>query len=69
MSSRERLASPLALWFPGLTAACVDETIQMFVTGRNSSLLDVWIDAAGVAVGIGLLLAGYHLFRRKREKG
>lgn len=31
----------------GLMTACVDETIQIFSPGRNSSLRDVWIDMSG----------------------
>lgn len=51
----------------GLTAACVDETIQIFSAGRSSSLVDVWIDTAGVMAGIGLLLLG-HTFIQHRER-
>lgn len=39
---------------PGLLAADIDETIQLFRPDRGSSLLDVWIDAAGVCTGIGV---------------
>lgn len=38
--------------FFGLLTAVVDETIQIFSQGRSSSLVDVWIDTAGVCVGI-----------------
>ena len=31
----------------GLLAACTDETIQIFVDGRGSSLMDVWVDTFG----------------------
>jgi VanZ family protein len=34
-----------------LVAALVDETIQVF-SGRGPSVLDVWIDAAGAAIGL-----------------
>lgn len=50
--------------FCGMAAACVDETIQVFVPGRGPSLIDVWIDTAGVTVGIALLLIGHHYIRR-----
>ena len=43
----------------GIFTACVDETIQSFSPGRNPSLMDVGIDTAGAAVGIGLLFLGY----------
>lgn len=34
-----------------LTAVC-DETIQLFVEGRTSSVRDVWIDFAGALIGV-----------------
>ena len=36
----------------GLLTACLDETIQIFAVARGSSLIDVWIDAAGCCTGI-----------------
>ena len=48
----------------GLLAACTDETIQIFVDGRGSSLLDVWVDTFGVLTGITVLLLGHHLKRK-----
>lgn len=44
----------------GLAAACIDETIQLFVSGRASSLLDVWLDTAGFSTGLGLMAVGYN---------
>ena len=44
----------------GLLAACVDETIQVYTPDRGPSLIDVWIDTAGVAAGITFLLIGYN---------
>lgn len=44
----------------GLVIANVDETIQLYVSGRSSSVTDVWIDFGGVCAGVGaafLLLA------------
>lgn len=52
----------------GMTAACVDETIQTMIPERGPSVLDVWIDTAGAAVGIGLLLLGHHLIRKRTKK-
>ncbi|MCC8099290.1 MAG: VanZ family protein [Clostridiales bacterium] len=40
----------------GLCVANLDETIQLYVSGRNSSVIDVWIDFSGVCGG---LLAGF----------
>ena len=52
----------------GTLAACVDETIQRFVPGRESSLIDVWIDIGGVCTGILLLHLGYCCIRRRKER-
>ena len=38
--------------FLGLGTAVTDETIQLFVDGRGSSVKDVWIDFAGFLVGL-----------------
>lgn len=51
----------------GAGAACLDETIQLFVPGRYGCLRDVCIDTAGVITGILLLTAGYSL--RMKAKG
>ena len=50
-----------------LMAACADETIQIFVDGRGSSLLDVWTDAFGAMTGIIVLLLGHHLIVKKHS--
>ena len=52
----------------GTLAACVDDTIQRFVPGRESSLIDVWIDIFGVCAGILLLRLGYRCIRRRKER-
>lgn len=52
----------------GTLAACLDETIQIFSPGRESSLLDVWIDVGGVCTGILLLRLGYCCIRRRKER-
>ncbi len=53
----------------GMAAACVDETIQMFVPDRGPSIFDVGIDTCGVAVGMMLLLMGHALGKRKTFGG
>ncbi len=60
----KKLYWPLLL---GTVAACVDETIQHFVPGRSPGIRDIAIDTAGVAVGIGLLVTGYHLYRKRKQ--
>lgn len=54
--------------FAGLSAALIDETIQLF-TNRGSQVQDVWLDFAGVCSGIGLalvILAISRLVARRR---
>ena len=49
----------------GLTVACIDETIQLYVPGRAGSLIDVWIDTAGFVTGTLLVMLGHSLIRKK----
>ena len=49
----------------GLAAGCIDETIQLFTPGRASSMVDVWIDTAGFAAGLSLVIIVYHYKKRK----
>ena len=53
---------PLAL-AGGFAAACIDETIQMFVPDRGPAFTDVLIDSSGVLTGLVLFL----LIRRWRH--
>lgn len=52
----------------GLISACIDETIQIFVLGRSSSLLDVWLDIAGYATGVAIVAIGYAIAKKRKEK-
>lgn len=54
--------------FCGMAAACVDETIQVFVPERGPGLMDVWIDTCGAAAGMMLLLIGYHYIQKRKRK-
>ena len=38
----------------GLLAAFVDETIQLFVSGRSGQVQDVWLDLSGICLGAGI---------------
>ena len=49
----------------GALAACIDETIQLFVPDRGPALKDVCIDSAGVLTGIVLVLLGHTYFKRR----
>jgi len=61
------LRKPVQLAFlGGALAACVDETIQIFVPDRGPSLKDVGIDVCGVLTGMMLLQIGYRLWKRKQ---
>ena len=51
----------------GFVAACVDETIQLFVSGRSSSLIDVWIDVCGAAAGLVILLIGVKIVKNRKQ--
>ena len=57
-----RLLKPI---FFGLLTALCDETIQLFVPGRNGNVRDLWIDLSGVAVGTLFLWLIFKL-RKKR---
>lgn len=55
----------------GVLTALTDETIQLFSEGRSSQVTDVWLDSAGVLVGIlaALLLMGlWRLLFHHRKK-
>lgn len=54
--------------FCGILAACADETIQVFVPDRGSSLIDVWIDTAGITAGTAVFLIGQSLIRQKHKR-
>lgn len=54
--------------FGGMAAACVDETIQVFVPDRGPGLIDVWIDTCGTAAGMMLVLIGYHFIQKRKSK-
>lgn len=47
-----------------LTTALCDETIQLFVAGRNGRIPDVWLDFAGALTGAAAVLALLYLVRR-----
>ena len=69
--TRHRLAAgatPPHLMGFGLAVACIDETIQIFTPGRASSLIDVWIDTSGFALGIAIVYLIYTFFKSKGEQ-
>jgi VanZ family protein len=48
----------------GFGAACVDETIQLFVPDRGPGIMDVAIDTCGVAAGMILLLLAHNFTKQ-----
>lgn len=60
----QQLLLPLLL---GGSAACIDETIQIFVPDRGPGIRDVGIDTMGVATGILILTFALHLRKRKNK--
>lgn len=50
-----------------LVVPMIDETIQLRSSGRNSSVIDVWIDFAGCVTGLGLSYLIRHLRSDSRK--
>jgi len=48
----------------GLAVACIDETIQIFTPDRASSLIDVWIDTSGFALGFVVITIAYTIYNK-----
>ena len=56
--------TPAHLMLFGLTVACIDETIQIFTPERASSLIDVWIDASGFALGLVVIVTANFIYNK-----
>ncbi len=54
-------------FFLGAGAACIDETIQIFVPQRGPGVKDVLIDCGGVLTGMILLYLGHTYFKKKTK--
>jgi len=52
----------------GLCVSLLDETIQLFVPGRNGAIRDVWIDMGGFAFGVLVLSIVMIILNRKRSE-
>lgn len=61
---RIRISRPL---LAGLLCALIDETVQLFVTGRSGQVRDVWIDFAGVAAAAALVFVVRFIRRRRAQ--
>lgn len=53
----------------GLTVSLLDETIQLFVDGRNGAIRDVWIDMGGFFFGILVCFLVLKSFPWERDSG
>jgi len=65
---RDRLEIKLAaVALSGFLISLIDETIQLFSTGRSSEIKDIWIDFSGFMTGmlVVLCMAG---IRKKQER-
>ena len=51
-----------------LAVAAIDETIQLFVVGRNGNVLDVLLDSFGAICAILLILGVNCFLKRRKEK-
>ncbi len=51
----------------GLSAALIDETIQLFVAGRSSQIRDVWIDLGGFLTGIVLCILISKIHKQQKK--
>ena len=58
--------TPVHLMLFGLTVACIDETIQIFTPDRASSLIDVWIDTSGFALGLAVIFCAYTIYNKTK---
>lgn len=60
---------PLSLLFlGGLSAAFIDETIQLFIPGRAGAVQDMWIDLGGFCTGALITLFILKIMQRKAVK-
>lgn len=59
-----RRETPPHLMGFGLAVACIDETIQIFTPGRASSLIDVWIDTSGFALGLVVIFTTFTIYNK-----
>ena len=51
----------------GTLAACVDETIQLFVPDRGPAIRDVVIDTCGVIAGMGFTLLAHKITKYSKQ--
>lgn len=52
----------------GTEYAIIDEIHQLFIDGRSGQIVDVFIDAIGIAIGICLLMIIYKIILVCKER-
>lgn len=52
----------------GILYACFDEIHQLFISGRNGQLMDVYIDSAGIIIALIIMILINKLIRFERNK-
>lgn len=68
LKDKKRINDHVSVLYIGLTIALIDETLQIF-SSRGPLVSDLWIDLAGIVVGIGLVsLVRLIVTRRKTQK-
>lgn len=55
----------LPAWLSGFLIAFIDETIQIFSSGRGAMIADVWLDSMGALTGILLILLMKKILKRR----
>lgn len=55
-------------WQICVLTALIDESIQLFVPGRSGEIRDVWIDSAGAALGLLVVLLIGNCIQKARTK-
>ena len=66
MLQRKKVGQLLLPLCAGTAAACIDETIQMFVPLRGPAIKDVGIDTAGVVLGI-VIITLFQTFKKQKS--
>ena len=51
----------------GLSVALIDETIQLFSSGRSAMIQDIWLDFAGFILGFLIVFVIHRLSGRKKR--
>jgi len=64
----EILKKAYPIFFYGLLLGVTDEFVQIFSSGRGSSVVDVWIDFSGVIAGYFFAVLLSFLSKRRKEK-